>query len=418
MASYNLNEISGFRDALIMRRVGGPQQPRYMVPDAQVVPNPDDLHITVSLTTRDIAQAAEGNLLFTDQFVQRGKKPGKELEAADELSLAQGFPDPKLYNFEVSQAEEIADRLLAAERLYLGPLVWNLRPGTFDAHYDPDAKVFRLYHGKIWLPDGHHRHQGIVHAFQEHRAAPDVSPDFDADHCYSVDIHFMTREEEGEFFYQKNFLGKPVAHSKAFDLTTRDPLAALARRMVELSDNLRGNVNRVTDTIGASSHHVVTLSTLYRVLETALQNRGGAVAMPERELEAAAVALARFYDLIAEVRPELRGLQSGDRRDRESLAAQAVTMHGYARLMARYLDDLLKSESTGLDDVWRKRLAKLAPDVVYKHDGYSGDFLGRDNPLWRDLGVIQKTKAGRDAVSNVRQTRETIGEELAKRVGL
>ena len=49
---------------------------------------------------------------------------------------------------------------------------------------------------------------------------------------------------------------------------------------------------------------------------------------------------------------------------------------------------------------------------------WRGDLFERENPLWRQMGVLQPTKAGGLAVSNTRQTRATVAALLERLVGL
>ena len=414
-----LTAIEGIRAEPVRRRGGTLYEGRYTVRDPLVVLNPDDVHATASLSIREIVDAVEGNLVWTDQLVQRGVKPGRELEADVELPVAAGYADTDLYVFYPEKADEIAEKLLDGERLHLNPLVWNLRPGEFEAYFDEDLGRLHIYRGRIYLPDGHHRHQAIVKAYRIWSEAPEEYPDFDPDRQFTVDIHFMSREEEGEFFFEKNVLGKPVEKSKSYDLTTRDPVATLAKRIIDKSPSLRGNVNRVTDRLTGRNPHVVTLSTLRSMVEQVL---GEDPALSVAEIEAVSELLARFWEMLANVRPELGQLSLDERRAARgnSMAGQAVIMYGYAELMKQFLADV---DETGLDGaiaLWDERLARLSPERIYKNKDrtFEGDLFDRDNPLWRDIGAIQTTRSGRDTVSNVRQTRANAGRVLRRRVGI
>lgn len=403
----------------LARRGGGIYRGRYSVRNPQWVLNPDDLHATAAVTVRDLVDAAENRLIWTDQVVQRGIRPGREEAAEVELSLGDGYPDPATYVFYPEKADDIAEKLLSGQSsLKLSPLVWNLRPGRFQAAVDQEADPDQLYlyRGRIYLPDGHHRHQAILKAYRTWEEAPGDYPNFDAERLFTLDIYFMSRRDEAEYFFQKNWLPQQVERSKSFDLTEQDALAVLAKRVIEHAPNLQGNVNRVTDRLAASNPQVVTLSTLREAMRTAV----GTDALTEQEIADRAVALARFWELLAEVRPELGKLAVDQRREvrRGSMAGQAVMMHGYAELMRRFLAD---SDAVGLDDAiakWRELLARLRADDEYTHDGWTGDFLSRANPIWRERGVLQTTKSGAQTVSNVRQTREQVAEALVARLGL
>ena len=76
----------------------------------------------------------------------------------------------------------------------------------------------------------------------------------------------MSQDDEGEYFYEKNQLGKTADKSKAYDLTTQDNIALAARRAIELCPHLTGNVNRVTDRLSARNRQVMTVSTFVAII--------------------------------------------------------------------------------------------------------------------------------------------------------
>lgn len=405
----------------LSRRGGGIYRGRLDVAGPLWVLNPDDMHATASLSIRDIASAAESGLIWTDQVVQRGVRPERQDDVAVELSLAEGFPDESTYVFYPDKANAIADKLLEGQRgLKLSPLVWNLRPGHFQAAIDEADEVTHLYlyRGRIYLPDGHHRHQGILKAFRLWEEAPEDYPGFDSERQFTVDIYFMSRREEAEYFFQKNWLTQQVDRSKSYDLTEQDALSVLAKAVIDQTPSLTGNVNRVTDRLGMSNPQVITLSTLREVMQTAVETD----ALTEQEINDLAPAIATFWEILAGVRHELQRLEVDERREsrKHSMAAQAVVMHGYAHLLRRFLQDVEQGELTDIAAAWKGKLGRLAPDKPFEHQSsnWRGDFLSRDNPLWQELGVLQQTKRGGQAVSNVRQTREQVGKALADRIGI
>ena len=404
------------------RRAGGVYNGRLQISNPQWILNPDDLHAAAGLTVKDIAEAAEKGLIWTDQLVQRGIKPEAEgSKPPVELTLAEGYPDTSLYVFNPTKADEIAEKLLDGDSsLRLSPLVWNLRPGHFQAAIDEvgSEEVFYLYKGRIYLPDGHHRHQAILKAYRIWEESPDDYPRFDPDRMFTVDVYFMSRREEAEYFFQKNWLPSQVARSKSYDLTEQDPPSVLAKRVIAEAPSLEGNVNRVTDQLAASNPQVMTLSTLREMMSMIVGDDG----LEEGEIEEKAKLLGSFWEMLAKVRPELGHLEAKERREsrQNSMAGQAVTMYGYAELMSRFLDDVEEEDEEAAVAAWEKRLEKLKANKTYKHSRprYSGDFLSRENPLWLDLGALQKTKTGKLTVSNTRQTREQMAQALVSRLDL
>jgi hypothetical protein len=405
---------------------GSPYQGRFTMYDVQVTNDQGSVFITSTVSIQMIIDACNSNMLWTDQSVQRGIKPEAGATVPRYLSLQSGFPDKTKYVFEQSRSEEIADKLLRGEKLFLNPLIWNLRPGDFKAYHDSAAKRLNIYEGRIYLPDSHHRHQGILHAARIYNEAPAEYPGFSLDRQLIVELYFMTPEDEGEYFYEKNQLGKTADKSKAFDLTTQDNLALAARKAIELSPSLIGNVNRVTDRLTAKNRQVMTLSTLVGIIRSAA---GSEIA--NSQVDALAHSFASFYELLSDARPELKLLTEEERLSaRKTLMIdQAVILHGFAPTIRRFHAGLVNARASGeeaerayLDD-WKARLGNLA-DADYQFvdaDGtvvWEGDMFDRRNPLWRHIGILQPTKAGGMAVSNTRQTRVNAATHIEERLGV
>ena len=234
---------AGFIETRPTSASGKPLAGRFTCEDVQWTGSGGDLLATFTITARELLDAAESNLLWTDQDVQRGIKPERD-DAPKQLSLAQGYPDPDKYIFIDQNSDEIADKLLHGGRLFLSPLIWNLRPGQFEAFKDDQHNNMIIYSGKIYLPDSHHRHQGILKATRAYQQSPDDYPEFSLSRQFKVDVYFLSKIDEGNFFYDKNQRTRPTAKSKAFDLTTDDALSLLAKSISTSSGSLRGNVNR------------------------------------------------------------------------------------------------------------------------------------------------------------------------------
>lgn len=388
--SKDLLRIHGFLKTP-KKTASGIYRGRYTFPEVQWTGSPPDLCATFTVTAEELADAAASQLLWTDQDVQRGVKPGLPEPAPRELSLAAGYPDPALYIFSSEKADAIVEKLLAGEKVFLNPLVWNLRPGDFTAYWNPESKDVYLYTGRIYLPDSHHRQQAIVRAVKAWRDAPSEYPRFSGSRQFKIELYFLSREDEGNYFFDKNQLPKPTAKSKAYDLTTLDDLSMLAKRVIQESRSLRENVNRVTDRLTAKNPQVMTLSTLREMMRGFVE----AEELDVSEFEGSAVAAARFYDLLASVRPELGHLLQPERqRVREKLVVDAaVMMHGYAALMRDFRDEIAKAGLSGALRNWERKLSKLSQDRVYSIGTWSGDFFDKKNPLWGKVGIV---KPGRD----------------------
>lgn len=397
------------------RASGAPYPGRFSCHQVQWTLTGTDTLATFTITARELADAAENSLIWTDQDVQRGIKPGLPLRAAREIPLSEGYPDPSVYIFDEDKANEIAEKLLSGDRVFLNPLIWNLRPGKFEAYWNRETGELYIYSGRIYLPDSHHRHQGILKAVRTFDEEPGSYPSFTPEMQFKVELYFLSKEDEGNYFFDKNQRPKPTAKSKAYDLTTQDDLSLLAKRVVERSEALRGNINRVTDRLTAANPQVMTLSTLRQMMELLAPSD----AMDETEIEGLALVAATFYDLLAQTRPELGGVDRAERQAirRESLVDSAVMMFGYAYLMVEFNRAIAEHGFDRAVREWNKKLRRIT--VPYGYGQWHGDLFARDNPLWRDLGILKPSKASpRLTLSNTGASRSQCGRALKQLMAL
>lgn len=409
--------VAGFLSGPKQSAKGKKYTGRFVCPDVQWVGSGRDLLATFTITAEQIADAAASNILWTDQDVQRGIQPAAYPVPARELSLAEGYPDPKKYIFDSDNADDIVDKLLNGDKLFLSPLVWNLRPDHFEAFYDQTEDDLYIYSGKVFLPDSHHRQQAIIKAVNIWQGAKNDYPEFTGEKEFKVELYFLTRESEGDYFFDKNQRPKPTAKSKAYDLTTQDALSLLAKKVIDLSPSLRGNVNRVTDRLVQRNPQVVTLSTVREMMSTF---SGGGEVDPS-ELEGLAKIAAQFYDMLSGVRPELGHLDASERRHvREaSLVDSAVLMHGYAALMRDYHSDLIKLGTSRSAVKWREKLTFLGHNSVFTFGKWRGDLFSRANPLWRRIGILKVgQKSGKLTIINTGASRIAAGRALRQIVAL
>ena len=347
----------------------------------------DPLLATFTITAEELAEAAASNMLWTDQDVQRGIRPGLTPQPAKELSLATGYPDPTKYIFDGGNADDIAKKLLAGQRLFLNSLVWNLRPGKFEAYWDAGHSRLYIYDGKIYLPDSHHRQQAIIKAVQIAKSARSEFKNFSPEREFKIELYFLTREDEGNYFFDKNQRPKPTALSKAYDLTTLDDLSLLAKKVIEKSKNLQGNVNRVTDRLTQENPQVMTLSTLREMMKAFSPHES----LGEGEVDGLADIAATFYDMLVAARPELGVVEIAQRRTarQQFLSESAVMMHGYAALMKDFHKDLVTTGTVVATETWKRRLERLRAERRYSFGPWSGDLFDKANPLWQRVGVIK-----------------------------
>jgi hypothetical protein len=175
---------------------------RFVCPDVQWTRSSNDLLATFTITAEELADAAENHLLWTDQDVQRGIQPAISPPPPRELCLADGYPDNR-YIFGSANADDIVEKLLKSEKLFLNPLIWNLRPGTFEAYWSSEDRSIYLYTGRFYLPDSHHRQQAILKAVRIWRQARRDYPKFSGSREFKIELYFLNREDEGNYFLIK-----------------------------------------------------------------------------------------------------------------------------------------------------------------------------------------------------------------------
>ena len=385
---------------------------RFVCPGVQWTGDSDEAFCTFSVTAGQLTDAALNDLIWTDQAVQRGIKPSALDNPPKEISLRTGYPDNR-YIFDAANADDIVTKLLTNQKLFLSPLVWNLRLNSFQSYWNEEENSIYIYSGKIYLPDSHHRHQAIVKATNIKREAPDDYPLFSEDAQYKVELYFLTREDEGNYFFDKNQRPKPTALSKAFDLSTVDDLSVLAKEVVSKSEALRGNVNRVTDRLVKSDPSVVTLSTLREVMRSVVSSNF----VEQTEMDGIAFAAASFFDLLAKIRPEIGGLDRVSRNAvREKLVVDAAVMfYGYGALARDYMSDIPRLGTTEAEHTWMKRLARLSSESEYVFDEWAGDIFDKRNPLWERIGVTKSNAStGRLTVMNTGAARSAAQKTLRR----
>jgi hypothetical protein len=232
-----------------------------------------------------------------------------------------------------------------------------------------------------------------------------------------VELYFFTKEDEGNYFFDKNNRAAPTAKSKGYDLTTTDDLSLLAKLVVERSKALAGNVNRVTDRLTRTNAQVVTLSTLREMMKSFSPDPS----VDLSELQGMALVASSFYDKLASVRTELGLLPLAQRRQvRDELVVDsAVMMHGYAALMRLYNEDLGKRGPTAANKEWDRKVRVLSSSPPYRFGKWTGDLFAKANPLWQEVGVVKPGRSGdKLTVVNTGGARGECGRVLSQLVAL
>lgn len=402
--------ISGFRDLPQTVASGAAYGGRLCCDDVQFTGDGSDAIATFTITVRQLVDAAESSMLWTDQDMQRGIRPEVASKVDRELSLARGYPDSKTYVFNSDSADEMTEKLLHGQRLFINPLVWNLRPGHFEAYFDDPLRKIYVYSGRIYLPDSHHRHQAILKAAAIFKQAPSEYPKFDLGKQFKVELYFLKREDEGNYFFDKNQRPTPTAKSKAYDLTSLDDLSILAKRVIELTPALQANVNRVTDRLNASNPNVVTLSTLRESLKAAAEVDG----LDEIEMEGIALVAAKFFTMLSKIRAEIGLLPVAERKTVRavSLVDAPVMFQGYGALIADFNLAVSKLGMTSASEEWLSKLHNLTATIQYRERNWQGDIFSKENPIWSRLGIVKPGLTGQPTVNNNRGARLQVAKVL------
>lgn len=413
----SLNNIPGFLSEPKSNPSGSVYTGRLVLDDVQVTGAGDneDIVVTITVSVRQIYDAIIGRLLWTDQDVQRGILPEAVGKIDRELSLADGYPDEKKYVFKSQNADAMTEKLLYGEKLYINPLIWNLRPNKFEAFYDNVKRQIYLYDGKIYLPDSHHRHQAIYKAAKTYDESPEEYPKFNWEKQYKVELYFFKKEDEGNYFHDKNQLTSQTARSKAFDLTTLDDLSTLTKKVIEATPFLKGNVNRITDTLSKKNPQLVTLSTLRQSIKSATSEEQ----INSTQMDGLTTIISTFYILFGKVRTEFYPAEI-DKRNyiRENLLVAApVFFQSYGDLIS---DFELEASERGLsvaENLWTEKLSKIGSDVKYTEGNWTGDVFDFNNPLWLRLGVLKHGVSKRLNLTNNRSAKSQVTRALRAIIG-
>jgi hypothetical protein len=247
------------------------------------------------------------------RYKKVGKKTPYQIDAMSLIKLdkvaQRGLTDDGFALQDESKVLEIRDALLGtskeAERLYLGTLVWNVRPNQGNelkvlVEIDPDKPMLppvlklRITTDAIWLTDSAHRHFGIVEAIAAWQKGPTKYPDFSDLFEFSVDLYNLNAVQENALFRELNAKQKKISASKAQQTDTGSALGLLKSTILakDQSDlklfdqNIEVNANENT------RHTLMTMS----VFTTTVRNMFGKTLIEEaRTSTALREELAQYY---------------------------------------------------------------------------------------------------------------------------
>jgi hypothetical protein len=342
------------------------------------------------LWSPDLDQAERFRCVY-DPEIQRGQKEsksGKLTPALNKDNIDSMIQDIRRNEFECPE------------------LMWNLRFGKVLWVYVRDRRELRIYEGVATRPDTNHRHHAIIQMHRAYRkwhgeTGSEVMDQYNPKRPYALAIYSDGFEGEAHKFYVLNSKGQKVPPGKAHFVAahTSDPHlhAKLAKDVMYASGVLgHKNVEIVQSTISKNSAKLVLFYTLVRGLQAAFPTLPAA---DTGEYQQLVQHLVEFVGELNAVRPNEIATLSLDKRQKarsETIADQAITWIAYFRLCA----DLRN------DPQWKKKLAALGQP--YATDGYSGDVLSRENPLWVQRGILAPDQKGQLKVVSNRNAQDQL----------
>ncbi|MGF6116370.1 hypothetical protein ABIE30_000962 [Janthinobacterium lividum] len=247
------------------------------------------------------------------RYKKVGKKNPYQIDAMSLLKIdntaQRGVTDNGFALQDESKVSEIKEVLLGtsteATRLYLGTLVWNIRPNPGNllkvaAELDPENPhlpsllKLKITTDAIWLTDSAHRHFGIVEAVATWQKDKEKFPKFSDNLEFSIDLYNLDAVQENALFRELNAKQKKISASKAQQTDTGSALGLLkstilARDQSELKlfdQNIEVNANENT------RHTLMTMS----VFTSSVQNMYGKLFIEEaRSNDVLRDEMAEYY---------------------------------------------------------------------------------------------------------------------------
>lgn len=180
------------------------------------------------------------------RYKKTGKKTPYQIEPLSLIKIdkiaQRGVTDNGFVLQDESKVSEIKEVLLGiskeSSRLFLGTLVWNIRPDADNElkpliEMDPDNPMhppeskLRITTDAIWLTDSAHRHFGILEAMSVWQINKDKYPDFSDSFEFSVDLYNLDAVQENALFRELNAKQKKISASKAQQTDTGSALGLL-----------------------------------------------------------------------------------------------------------------------------------------------------------------------------------------------
>jgi hypothetical protein len=240
------------------------------------------------------------SIILIDEEIQRGRD-------------AQGYllQNPK-------KILEIASTLLkpSAEeipRLYLGSLIWNVRPALgkdvneifatqkIEEQNKPTKWRLAFDTNAIYLTDSAHRHLGIVEAYRQYLASPEKFPAFNPKTEFSVELYTLSTQREKELFTELNSKQKKISAAKKQQMDVSSPIGAMKDSILDYDRTAeRFFLNNIEVSSNQNDKHtLMTMNVFQESISEMFSSKEIKAAREDEELrnEMAAYYCDFFYEL-------------------------------------------------------------------------------------------------------------------------
>jgi hypothetical protein len=266
-----------------------------------------------------------GQLSTLIRYRKVGKKNPYQIDPISLIKIdkvaQRGLTDDGFALQDEKKVLEIRDALLGiskeATRLYVGTLVWNVRPNEDSdlkviteldpdkPHLPPTAKL-KITANTIWLTDSAHRHFGIVEALSEWKRDPGKYPDFSDSFEFSIDLYNLDPVQENALFRELNAKQKKISASKSQQTDTGSALGLLKGTILarDQSQKKLFDQNIEVNSNENNRHTLMTMS----VFTATVQNMFGKPLIDEaRDNQSIRDELAQYYcDFFYKLRSTIR----------------------------------------------------------------------------------------------------------------
>ena len=217
-------------------------------------------------------------------------------------------------------------------------------------------------------------------------------------------IEVLDLNGERGLFYEYNQLGKPANPTRSRYINQADLHNSLTSQVVD-SSTLQNHVELVSNNISRNSTKIATFNTLAKGIEEGFPD------LDEANYDETRQYLIDFFNHLATIRPEMGYLDISARKAirEKTIGDTALVVQAYVKMAG----DFHETKSSD----WAERLSNLAKPYTHTN-GWSGDLMGRSNPLWIDGGVLTPTNSGAMSVTNRRQSKKYMHDSLRTIVGI